>query len=56
MRLTLPWFFATTPAPRVAVPVRRSAPRRPWRDRLAHAYVAWAERSHESLRGSAAGR
>lgn len=48
------WFFATTPAPRIAVP----APERRvgWWSRLGQRYLAWAERSHEQLRGRAAGR
>jgi hypothetical protein len=52
--MQVPWFFATTPAPRLAVrlPVRRT----PWWSRLAARYIAWAERSHDSLRGRAAGR
>jgi hypothetical protein len=49
--MRLPWFFATTPAPRPAVPLpRRPAARPSWAARLARAYLAWAERSHEALR------
>lgn len=48
-----PWFFATTPAPRPAPQLHR--PRRaraPWLLRLFGRYIAWAERSHQQLRGS----
>ena len=51
--MKLPWFFATTPAPRPAVPERRTR-HAAWLQRAAQRYIAWAVRSHEQLRGSRA--
>jgi hypothetical protein len=51
--MRVPWFFATTPAPRPAV---RPTRRRPgWWSRLAQRYIAWAERSHADARTRAPG-
>jgi len=49
--MKLPWFFATTPAPRPALPERRT-PLATWLRRVAQRYVDWAVHSHEQLRGS----
>jgi hypothetical protein len=52
--MQVPWFFATTPAPRPAArSLRRHAG---WWSRLARRYVAWAERSHREVGARAAGR
>ncbi|HJV61682.1 MAG TPA: hypothetical protein VJ743_12095 [Albitalea sp.] len=51
--MQVPWFFATTPAPKV-IALPRPHSRASWWERLAQRYVAWAERSHERLRGSRA--
>lgn len=50
-----PWFFATTRAPRPAVPERRrsqTTPLRSWWAHLPQAYVTWAERSRRRPHGS----
>ena len=53
--MQVPWFFATTPTPRrPAAPPRTR--RSGWWSRLAQRYIAWAERSHQDLRGRGSGR
>jgi hypothetical protein len=42
--MQVPWFFATTRAPRPAAQLTRR--RAGWWSRLARRYIAWAERSH----------
>jgi hypothetical protein len=50
--MRIPWFFATTPIPRPSVPVREPpGVLSRWASRILRSYLAWAERSHEQLRG-----
>ena len=53
--MQVPWFFATTPAPRPVTASSSRARRSGWWSRLAQHYIAWAERSHDALRGRASG-
>ncbi|WP_280153369.1 hypothetical protein [Piscinibacter sp. XHJ-5] len=49
--MQVPWFLATTPAPRrPAAPARR--PLRSWWSRLGERLVAWGDRAHHHRMGS----
>ncbi|HUG22914.1 hypothetical protein [Piscinibacter sp.] len=52
--MTPNWFFATTPAPRSAVPVRRQVdqPHAAWWHRLGTRLIAWGEQAGHHRIGS----